>query len=164
MWCYKKSTATIFKISLPQAISVKSTSMRIRWLIGEPIFWKSWPCFFLTPLIFANGSPSTKFERSKHGQNCLAANFCQKGVCSLCLLPFMSHPNISPHVWQHFFMSLHGNWQKRELFWRNALYPKIYKENFFGAGIHGTLTHSGFRKNISFGWPSLRSNFFATQS
>ena len=39
-------------------------------------------------------------------------------------------------------MSLHGNWQKRELFWCNALYPKIYNEKFFGAGIHGTPTHS----------------------
>ena len=38
--CKKRDTVAIFKVSLPQQISVGSWPMRRRWFIVEPIFWK----------------------------------------------------------------------------------------------------------------------------
>ena len=41
---------------------------------------------------------------------------------------------------------------------------KISTGRFFGAGTHGILTHSGFRKYSRLGWPSLLFEVIAAQS
>ena len=67
----KTDTATIFKISLQKRISVSSLTMRIRWFILEPKFWKLWPYLFLWHLIFLLTdrilSHSPNFGRPKQG-------------------------------------------------------------------------------------------------
>ena len=69
---------------------------------------------------------------------------------------------IAFRVYDSIFLRRYTEIGKKENFLVQLSVPENLQ--FFGAGIHGTLTHSGFRKYISFGWPSLHSKFLATQS
>ena len=56
---------------------------------------------------------------------------------------------------QHFFRLGLGNWRKSEFSGKTLRTWKFSKGNFFRAGTHRILTHSGFRIYSRFGWPTL---------
>ena len=64
----------------------------------------------------------------------------------------------------HFFTVRTRKFAKK-WFWGKALRThKLSTGRFFGAGTHGILTHSGFRKYSRLGWPSLLFEVIAAQS
>ena len=69
------------------------------------------------------------------------------------------------HSWaRYIFLPLgHVNLRKSDFLGKTLRTQKFSTGNFFGAGIHRILTHSGFRKCSWFGWPSLRFELTAAQ-